>query len=524
MEKRNSLMERFQSGCLRFAAVVGTAIFLVLAGCSWYQTKTLRAGEVLENHRDAVWKTTAVFLMVLLLVVGLTKAEKILSEKLLHIVAVILSLVVVAVGFWVSNSVCSYAVADQWYVYEAARRLLDGTFDVQEYAGYYLMCPYQLNLAQIYQFVFRLTGNSSYRAIQGFQSICIGITFYMGFHIIKELSHRRAAELLYLILGVLFVPTYIYALYIYGEVIGTCCAMVAIWCFLKYNSCKSVKGILGYGILGAVAMTGIYQARVALVIVWIAMLLIQLMITIVSRKALPLAITIGLLLTAVCVSTLDRSVMEHKVEAALDNPIPAILYVAMGLQEGTEPVKGPGTFNSYNWSVFAQVEHDAQAASDIALEYIKNRLGELVRNPGAAIAFFGRKMMNQWNEPTYGCFIMTGFYDEMDDWMQKLYYGEGNDRCLQLLNEYQAVVYLAILLGYVRLVFRGGVPREYLIGVILIGEFLFSLIWEAASRYVYPYAVMMIPFAACSLIHCGDVIVAKGKMLAQMRHSSADDR
>ena len=524
VEKRNSLTEKFQSGCLRFAAAAGTAIFLVLTACSWYQTKTLRAGEALENNRDAVWKTAVIFLIVLFLTVGLIKAEKVISEKLLHAVAVILSFGAAAVGFLLLNSVCSYAVADQWYVYEAARRLTDGTFDVQEYAGYYLMCPYQLNLAQIYQFVFRITGNSDYRTIQGFQSICMGITFYMGFRIIRELFHRRAAELFYLISGVLFVPMYIYTLYIYGEAIGTCCAMVAIWCFLKYNSCKSLKGILGYGILGAAAVTGIYQTRVALVIVWIAMLLIQLMITIVNRKPLPFVITIGLLLTAVCVSALNRSVMEHKMDVALDNPMPAILYVAMGLQEGADPVKGPGSFNSYNWSVFAQVEHDAQAASDIASEYIGNRLGELVRNPGAAAAFFGRKMMNQWNEPAYGCFIMTGFYDEMDDWMQKLYSGEGNDRCLQFLNEYQAVMYMAVLLGFARLVFRKRNPQEYLIGVILIGEFLFSLIWEAKSRYVYPYAVMMIPFAAYSLVHCGDMIAAKGKKLVQMRHSSADHR
>lgn len=250
------------------------------------------------------------------------------------------------------------------------------------------------------------------------------------------------------------------------------------------------------------------------------MLLIQIMITMENRKPLPLVATVGLLLAAVSFSAINRSVMEHKVEADLDNPIPVVLSVTMGLQEGADSTKGPGSFNSYNWSVFAQTGRDAEAASEIAVEYIRGRVGELTGNPGAAVALFGRKIMNQWNEPTYGCFIMTGFYDEMDDWMQKLYHGEGNDRCLDFLNEYQVVVYMAALLGFVWLVFGRRNPGEYLIGVILIGEFLFSMIWEAKSRYVYPYAVMMIPFAACSLMHCSDVIAAKWKKLAQRRHGS----
>ena len=512
MEKRKALAERLQSFCLRGAAVIGAVIFLVLTACSWYQTKTLHAGETFTNHRDTVWKTAVVFLAVLLFSAGMVRAEKFLSGKWIHAGAVVLSLGVAGGGFLLSRGIRTYAVADQWYVYEAARRMVDGSFDVREYAGYYLMCPYQLNLAQIYQLLFRLTGNSSYRVLQGFQSICMGIAFYMGFCITRELAHRRAAEVLYLTAGVLFVPLYIYTLYIYGESMGTCCAMVAIWCFLKYNGCKTIKGILGYGILGGAAVTGIYQTRVALMIVWIAMLLIQIMITAVNRKPVPFAVTVGLLLAAVSISALNRSVLERRTGASLDNPMPGVLYVAMGLQENADPTKGPGSFNGYNWNVFAQVGHDARAASDTAMEYIKDRLAELMRNPGEAAAFFGRKLMNQWNEPAYGCFVMTGFYDEMEEWVNDLYYGEGNDRCLLFLNVYQAVMYLAVLLGFVRLIRRRREPREYLIGVILIGAFLFSMIWEAKSRYIYPYAVILIPFAVCSLAYCsGRLTVKKGR-------------
>lgn len=503
-------MEKFQKGCLRIAAVLGLLIFTVLTVYSWYETRVLVPGEFLESVRNSIWETALVYLTVLLLVMAALKAERHFSERMLNIISVIFSFGAAAAGYCLLSSVKTCAETDQLYVYEAAKRLAEGTFDIQEYAGYYKIYPFQLKLAQIYEVIFRVTGNSSYEAVQTFHCICVGITFYMGFRIVRELLCRRAAELIYLIMVSLFVPMYIYVLYIYGESIGICCAAIAIWCFLKYNTCNSKKKIITYGIVGAIAVTGLYHVRMALMIVWIAMLLVQIMITIEKRKPLPFVVTICIFLTAICVSGSAQHIMKHRVGAEPGKGMPASLWVAMGLQyEAGERDKGPGSYNAYNWNVYIQSRMDAKVSSDIAIDYIGNRLRELAGNPAEAIAFFGRKAINQWNEPTYGCFVMTAFYEEMGDWVRNLYYGEGNNMCLRFLSEYQSVVYLAVLLGFLRLVLRSRSPQEYLIGIILIGEFLFSMFWEAKSRYVYPYAVMMLPFAACSLIYCGDVIMKR---------------
>lgn len=509
--KANPILEKLQRWCLRIIAVLGTVIFLVLTVCSWYRTRTMLAGEFMETHRDVFWKTMFVFLGVLLTVLAVIKAERFFSARALHIIAIVISLGAALFGFFLMNSLQTYAVADQWYVYEAARKLADGSFDIQEYAGYYQIYSFQLNLAQIYELIFRITGESGYRILQGVHGVCVGFILYMGFRITGELFHRRAAELVYLVLGMLFVPMYIYMLYIYGETPGTCFAMVAIWCFLKYNSCETVRGVLGYGLLGMAAIAGLYQVRVGLMVVWIAMLLIQILMTIEKRKYLPLVMTVCMVFGAVCVSGALRISMENRTGVALDKRMPTVLWIAMGLQDSIDSAICPGSYNAYNWNVFTQSGLDESAAADTAMKYIRDRMTELVGNPAEAITFFGRKALNQWNEPTYACFIMTGFSEQMDEWVRELYYGEKNAVCLSFLNEYQAVVYLAVLLGFVRLVGRKREPREYLIGLILVGEFLFSMMWEASSRYVYPYAVIMVPFAACSLMNCCDAIVAKIK-------------
>ena len=506
-------MEKLQKWCLKAAAFLGAMLLLVLTVCSWCRTKTMLEGELLKNDKDSLWGAAMIFLGVLLLAAAAVKAEKYLSASLLHIAAAIFSLAGASFGIILSRSVRTYAVADQWYVYEAARRLAEGTFDITEYAGYYQVYSFQLNLARFYALVFKIVGDSGYRVLQTLHSVCAGVTLYMGFRIVRELCRRRAAEVIYLALGISFIPMYLYVLYIYGETLGVCFAMTAVWCFLKMNRSGSVRGVLGYGVLGTAAVTGFCQVRVALTVVWIGMLLIQIMITIVKRKPLPLVMTVCMILVSVGVSGLLRLSMERSTGVELDQSMPASLWVAMGLQESTDQAKGPGSYNAYNWNVFALAERDTQAASKVAWQYIKDRLSEFIHDPQKGAMLFGRKAINQWNEPTYAGFIMTRFCDDMEPWVNELYYGEGNARCLQFLNRYQAVVYAAVLLGFIRLALKEASPLEYLPGVILIGEFCFSMIWEANSRYVYPYAVLMIPFAACSLAYAGDLLLKKGRVL-----------
>lgn len=43
--------------------------------------------------------------------------------------------------------------------------------------------------------------------------------------------------------------------------------------------------------------------------------------------------------------------------------------------------------------------------------------------------------------------------------------------------------------------------EDYLIPVVLVGGFLFSLLWEAKPRYVYPYFVILLPYATVGIAY-----------------------
>lgn len=82
---------------------------------------------------------------------------------------------------------------------------------------------------------------------------------------------------------------------------------------------------------------------------------------------------------------------------------------------------------------------------------------------------------------------MTRYMLEPSKWVTEIYYGKWNERIRSFLNQYQVAIYFGVLGYYIRLLQGKKEVEEYLLGLILIGGFLFSLIWETKSRYVFPY-------------------------------------
>lgn len=83
----------------------------------------------------------------------------------------------------------------------------------------------------------------------------------------------------------LFLPVYCYALFIYGESIGTCSVLCAIWCYLMANRPEGKvwqKGLLWSAV--ALFMGLAYATRNVLLVVWIAMVIMQILVLLRSKK------------------------------------------------------------------------------------------------------------------------------------------------------------------------------------------------------------------------------------------------
>lgn len=503
-------MAKLQKIGLRLIAVAGAAIFLALTLYAWRYT--MRIGlhsEALEDGKDSLLRNFLMLLLAVEIVFRLNTWKMYLTAGRIHALAVGAAVLVTVIGFKFVTDVHGMTECDQLHVYMAAEDIARGTGERFASGDDYFYCsPHQLGLAAIYAFLMKLTGVYSGDLLRVIHAICAGLAVYMGFRIIRELTDDRRVEILYLLGMLSFIPLYLYVLFVYGETIGVCGAFCAIWLFLKLNEEASSKN-LWYLIPLALCMAVTYMARKGLMVLWVAMLIVEVLHCMRVRKVMPVLGLAGILAVMLVSQSLMIDLAEKRMDADFGEGVSLVSWIAMGMQEHENPQLPPGSYNGYHVEVYRAAGYDVNAAAEISGQYIAGRLEEWKENPGDFVRFYKMKILSQWNEPTYGAFIMTGLMDEPEKWVTELYYGDARQGWNKWLDAFQGMTWLLVS-GYFICLLSGGAKDEvcaaresvkYLLGLILIGGFCFSVIWETKSRYIYPYAVLAIPCAAISLVY-----------------------
>ena len=500
-------MIKLEKAATKIMAAIGTAVMLFLLFYSWKYTKRLVEPEYYLDEKDSILRNALLCAGVLAVCAALYKVLRRIPGKVLHLLAIVTAVAAAALAIRLAEAAGAVAVADQYYVQRAAMALADGNTEWVLEQNYYDIFPFQLGLAEIFSFFFRMAGSTELIVIQRIQAVCTGITLYAGFRIVRELSGERLAEVWYLAAEILFLPGYLYALFIYGESIGTCCAVCAVWLYLVVNRMQGKwwrKALLwiGIGLLLCLA----YVARSMLVVVWIAMFLMQVLVFFRSRKWQGIAILCVVFIMMSAGKNILCGMAQQQLGREYGSGAPYSLWIAMGMQENEDTQKGPGTYNDYNVNVYLVSDYDSVESDTVAKEEIRQRLGQWKADPAYAVNFLKEKLLIQWNEPTYCSFNLTRYQYKPAEWVEELYFGAANERALQFLNRYQAVVYLAILGYYVSILLGKVRGVKILPGIILLGGFCVTVLWEAKSRYVYPYLVMLLPCAACSMEYYGRLL------------------
>lgn len=100
----------------------------------------------------------------------------------------------------------------------------------------------------------------------------------------------------------------------------------------------------------------------------------------------------------------------------------------------------------------------------------------------------------------YQCIFMNSRVEgEQTALVQSLYEGEGNQRLTDFMNIYQSLIYGGVL-AFTIFALKKRYPLEHhLLLIAVFGGFLFSILWEAKARYVFPYFLIMIPYAAAGI-------------------------
>lgn len=250
-------MKKLQKLSLQMIAAIGIVIFIVLTYYSWaYTARMYTDDEALFVVRDNL-VSMLLFLSGLLAMAGLiSKLAVKLTQRSIHVLAVIMSLCAVAGLFILVVSARAIPKGvDQQYMYLIALEMASGKFDGLKHE-YFRVYPYQVSLVTLYSLLYRIVEGEGANVIQYVQAVCAGVSIYAGFRITRELFHSIRIECMYLLCIMGMLPLYLYVLFIYGETLGICGALISIWFYLMANRKEKQNKyvVCGYWLLSGLGL------------------------------------------------------------------------------------------------------------------------------------------------------------------------------------------------------------------------------------------------------------------------------
>lgn len=395
----------------------------------------------------------------------------------------------------------STPVADQYMVATSAERFAQGNYGRLEYGKYLYYYPFQVGLTAWEELNFRLFGLHNYTALQLGNVFAILGTVYAGYRIVSLLFDKRRVEACYLLLMACCFPLLIFSAYIYGDVLSIFLSMLVLWQTLRMVKTEKKSAVLWMVPAAAAAVA----LRSNSLIVLIAVCCVLGVKAITGKKWIYLLCVLLLGVGAFAGKKAIYQYYEAKSGTVINDGMPSVLWIAMGMQEGDLEA---GWYNGYSIYIYQDTcLYDGPTAKALGIAEIKARVKVFLKDPLYAADFYSRKFTSQWNDPTYGCFIMTYAADQgRSDLGESLYTGTPKAVLEKFMDSYQLVIYGAVLF---LLVYRRKEKRElewYVLLIAVIGGVLFHELWEAKSRYVLPYFIMMIPMAAAGLMELGGAI------------------
>ena len=251
-----------------------------------------------------------------------------------------------------------------------------------------------------------------------------------------------------------------------------------------------------------------------------------------SRLCL-LGIAVCLAVTSVGILPLVQKCYEKKAGNTLSSGVTAMSYLAMGMQEAS---RGYGWYNGFNIDTYDTAGMDTALANEISRLAIDERLTYFREHPGYTADFYLHKHLSQWADGTYASRQATlATYGGRSAFFKEVYEGSLSGGYIEWCNAWQNVLYLGVLVfcidslkkrrkskvvGHMTDQTAGhtagctadhmadqldadqlGADRLYVyVGLIaVLGGFLFHTFWEANSRYIFSYSLLLMPYCGAGV-------------------------
>ncbi len=478
--------------------ITGSFIFAALTWYAFRYTQYISPGweEKPVNTYDSFFTNLLFVLAALLVIASLFFLERKLSEKMRHTVsraALITAMMWIGLwGLWWIRVVDRVPVGDQAHIYGGASYFLEGNYVFLAPGGYCWKCPHQLGQIALLELFFLVAGHFNYFAVQVLCTfLAVGIV-YLGYRIIWETAQSMTGAVTYCIVMICCFPLIFYTSWVYGDVPGTLFGLLMAYSLIRYQKTERIKWLV---CLIASSVLAILVRKNSMIFLVALALTVGISLLKKWDKKLFVATILSLILPFLIYQGIFK-MYEIRSGYPKADGMPAASYIAMGMQEKNGKY---GWYTLYAEQVFNDQQNNADLAAQVSRQDIKNRLREFKNNPAYAWQFYREKVLSQWNAPLYESLYFGDWYTEgKEPAYDSFAYKIGHNyffRVLGLCDCMQSFIYLGMLCFFLFIIKKNDSLPGNLPAVIVIGGFFFCILWEAKSRYMFPYYIMMIPFA-----------------------------
>ncbi len=380
--------------------------------------------------------------------------------------------------------------ADQYYIYNATQEIMDGSYSTLLPDGYLGSYRFQIGLMQLFRWLFEITGNRDWKVICYANAACLPVIILSGYSMVKTCYNRISWQFIYCLAMVLCIPLLFYTPFVYGELffMAAGSGMAALLLLLLKNG---EKWLIVPVVLSAVL--AVWAKGTGWILI-IAALIVTVRYAYRRKSGILLLCAVLLVTGPVAANKLLTGYYEKISGIAVEEGIPSIAWIAMGTH--AEGERRGGWYDGYNQDTYTASGCDREKTAQVSLEFLTGRLEELAKDPEELAVFYKNKTLTQWNVPLYESLSTNNlFYEELPPLAEEIYYGKLHWFCEGFMNEYHFFLCLGIVFAAAGIC--GCKERFFhtLPGIILIGSFLFSVIWEAKARYIFPSLPFMVIMA-----------------------------
>ncbi len=465
------------------------------------------ANEIINYETDSFFINVFFIVLFFAFLFAMKKKYDFFAKIDITVLEVVLPVYVAVIGLIWVFSAASVPAADSQNVFETATgaangdytSLIDGTnfYNKDFYNGYsyYNFYPFQLGFVLICEFVYRIFGTSSAMPIEVLNVFCTALAYLAIAKITKHLFNKRSIEFFaILLLAGCFQPI-ILCSFAYGNIIGMCCALWSAYFLIRYFQSSKYILLLPCAALLIVSTLAKYNN-----LIYVAAFVIMLVIhTVKAKKWQSIAFALAICIATVGASNLVIMSYENRAGVELSDGVSQILYLDMGLSES---YMAPGWYNDIAKSTYIEKGLDNELANKKAWADIDNRMTAF-SNTNYAIDFFGKKILSQWNEPTFESIWVSkvkGHYYELNGIAESMYEGSLGQFFELYFNWYIQILYILFATGiYCMFLNKKTNITTVLLPLVILGGFGYHLLFEGKSQYVLTYIPLMIPTASYAL-------------------------